>query len=55
MQVHNVVAIVLPAAMPFSYMLYEIFLANKVSAVLCIAEETDHGCYWLRFPGKLSE
>ena len=31
MQVHNVVAIVLPPAMAFSYMLYEVFLADKIS------------------------
>ena len=31
MQVHIVVAIVLPPAIPFSYMLNEIFLANKIS------------------------
>ena len=31
MQVHRVVAIVLPPAMAFSYMLYEVFLADKIS------------------------
>ena len=30
MQVHSVVAIVLPPAMAFSYMLREVFLADKV-------------------------
>ena len=55
MQVHNFVAIVLPPAMAFSYMLYEVFLADKISPLLWIAEEADHRCHWLRFPGSLSE
>ena len=32
MQVHNIVPIVLPPAMAFSYMLYEVFLADKISS-----------------------
>ena len=55
MRVRNVVAIVFAAAMAFSCMLYEVFVTEKISFPLWIAEETHHRCHSLRFAGKLSE